>query len=197
RSSPCSASSWPADTSGRGRGAAAPRTASPHPTSHLERRRLIMGWKIVTGSDNAGVGHKSALQDLLENDPRVDEVIDAGVTGREDGTYYPHGAVGAAQKVAAGDADRAPLLCGAGGGGGVGAAKGRGGRAVTAHDLYSVQRSVLSTNAQVLGMGERVVGLELAKELVKVWLDLEFDPESSSAAKVDAICAYDGSLDEA
>src|SRR5699024_2901635 len=67
-------------------------------------------------------------------------------------------------------------------------------RAVTAHDLYSVQRSVLSNNAQVLTMGERVVGLELAKELVKVWLDLEFDPNSSSAAKVDAICAYDGSL---
>ena len=70
-------------------------------------------------------------------------------------------------------------------------------RAVTAHDLYSVQRSVLSNNAQVLTMGERVVGLELAKELVKVWLGLEFDPNSSSAAKVDAICAYDGSLDQA
>src|SRR5690625_6191913 len=67
---------------------------------------------------------------------------------------------------------------------------------VTAHDLYSVQRSVLSNNAQVLTMGERVVGLELAKELVKVWLGLEFDPNSSSAAKVDAICAYDGSLEQ-
>ena len=49
-----------------------------------------MGWKIVTGSDNAGVGHMSALKDLPENDPRVDEVIDVGVTGREDGTYYPN-----------------------------------------------------------------------------------------------------------
>ena len=60
-------------------------------------------------------------------------------------------------------------------------------RAVTAHDLYSVQRSVLSNNAQVLCMGQRVIGLESAKELVKVWLDLEFDPTSASAEKVDEI----------
>ncbi|GAA1489773.1 ribose-5-phosphate isomerase [Brachybacterium sacelli] len=155
-----------------------------------------MGWKIVTGSDNAGFGHKSALKELLESDSRVDEVIDVGVTGREDGTYYPNVAVEAAEKIAAGDADRALLICGTGLGVAIAANKVSGVRAVTADDLYSVQRSVLSNNAQVLCMGERVVGLELAKELVKVWLDLEFDPNSSSADKVDAICAYDGSLDK-
>jgi ribose 5-phosphate isomerase B len=156
-----------------------------------------MGWKIVTGSDNAGYGHKSALKELLENDPRVDEVIDVGVTGREDGTFYPNVAVEAAEKIAAGGADRALLICGTGLGVAIAANKVPGVRAVTAHDLYSVQRSVLSNNAQVLCMGERVIGLELAQELVKVWLDLEFDPASSSAAKVDAICAYDGSLEQA
>jgi ribose 5-phosphate isomerase B len=41
-------------------------------------------------------------------------------------------------------------------------------------------------------MGERVVGLELARVLVKEWLAVQFDPQSSSAAKVDAICAYEG-----
>ena len=156
-----------------------------------------MGWKIVTGSDNAGYGHKSALKELLENDPRVDEVIDVGVTGREDGDLYPNIAVAAAEKVAAGEADRALLICGTGLGVAIAANKVSGVRAVTAYDLYSVQRSVLSNNAQVLTMGERVIGLELAKELVKVWLDLEFDPTSASAEKVDAICAYDGSLDQA
>ncbi|WP_299303085.1 ribose-5-phosphate isomerase [uncultured Brachybacterium sp.] len=156
-----------------------------------------MGWKIITGSDNAGYGHKSALKELLENDPRVDAVIDVGVTGREDGTFYPNVAVEAAEKIAAGEADRALLICGTGLGVAIAANKVPGIRAVTAHDLYSVQRSVLSNNAQVLCMGERVIGLELAQELVKVWLDLEFDPSSSSAAKVDAICAYDGSLDQA
>ena len=156
-----------------------------------------MGWKIITGSDNAGYGHKSALKELLENDPRVDAVIDVGVTGSEDGTFYPNVAVEAAEKIAAGEADRALLICGTGLGVAIAANKVPGIRAVTAHDLYSVQRSVLSNNAQVLCMGERVIGLELAQELVKVWLDLEFDPSSSSAAKVDAICAYDGSLEQA
>jgi ribose 5-phosphate isomerase B len=51
---------------------------------------------------------------------------------------------------------------------------------------------VLSNNAQVLCMGERVVGLELARALVKEWLGLEFDPQSSSAAKVGTISAYEG-----
>ncbi|PWH06206.1 ribose-5-phosphate isomerase [Brachybacterium endophyticum] len=155
-----------------------------------------MTWNIVVGGDNAGFGYKEELKKLLEADDRVGTVTDVGVTGREDGTYYPNVAIEAAELVAAGDADRALLICGTGLGVAISANKVKGIRAVTAHDLYSVQRSVLSNNAQVLCMGERVVGLELAKELVKVWLDLEFDPESSSAAKVDAICAYDGSLEE-
>jgi ribose 5-phosphate isomerase B len=65
-------------------------------------------------------------------------------------------------------------------------------RAVTAHDSYSVERSVLSNNAQVLTMGQRVIGLELAKKLVGEWLDYRFDENSASAAKVDAICSYEG-----
>lgn len=152
-----------------------------------------MGLKIAIGSDNAGVGHKAALKELLESDPRVDAVIDVGVPDRSDGTYYPDIAVAAAQKVATGEVDRALLVCGTGLGVAIAANKVPGVRAVTAHDLYSVQRSVLSNDAQILCMGERVIGLELAKELVKVWLGLEFDPGSSSAAKVNAICAYEGS----
>lgn len=60
-------------------------------------------------------------------------------------------------------------------------------RAVTAHDSFSVERAVLSNNAQVLCMGERVVGLELARRLAKEWLGYVFDESSSSAAKVEAI----------
>ncbi|MFE5774394.1 ribose-5-phosphate isomerase [Brachybacterium sp. NPDC056505] len=155
-----------------------------------------MALRIVVGGDNAGYGYKEELKALLEADERVASVTDVGVTGREDGTYYPNVAVDAAEKVAAGEADRALLVCGTGLGVAIAANKVKGIRAVTAHDLYSVQRSILSNNAQVLCMGERVIGLESAKALVDVWLDLEFDPNSSSAAKVDAICAYDGSLEE-
>ncbi|UQN28372.1 ribose-5-phosphate isomerase [Brachybacterium kimchii] len=155
-----------------------------------------MALRIVVGGDNAGFGYKEEFKKVLEADERVESVTDVGVTGREDGTYYPNVAVEAAELVAAGDADRALLVCGTGLGVAIAANKVKGIRAVTAHDLYSVQRSVLSNNAQVLCMGERVIGLESAKALVDVWLDLEFDPNSSSAAKVDAICAYDGSLEE-
>ncbi|UEJ81435.1 ribose-5-phosphate isomerase [Brachybacterium halotolerans subsp. kimchii] len=155
-----------------------------------------MALRIVVGGDNAGYGYKEELKALLEADERVASVTDVGVTGREDGTYYPNVAVDAAEKVAADEADRALLICGTGLGVAIAANKVKGIRAVTAHDLYSVQRSILSNNAQVLCMGERVIGLESAKALVDVWLDLEFDPNSSSAAKVDAICAYDGSLEE-
>ena len=68
----------------------------------------------------------------------------------------------------------------------------RGVRAVTAHDLYSVRRSVLSNNAQVLCMGQRVIGLEAARALVLEWLPLRFDETSASAAKVALIDAKRG-----
>ena len=65
-------------------------------------------------------------------------------------------------------------------------------RAVTAHDSYSVERSVLSNNAQVLTMGQRVIGLELARRLAREWLTYPFDETSSSAAKVTLIKDYEG-----
>lgn len=151
-----------------------------------------MTLRIVVGGDNAGFNYKEALRKELEADERVDTVEDVGVADRQDDTSYPNVAVAAAEKVARGEADRALLICGTGLGVAIAANKVKGIRAVTAHDVYSVQRSVLSNNAQVLCMGERVVGLELARALVKEWLGLEFDPQSSSAAKVGDICAYEG-----
>src|SRR5690606_40916723 len=64
-------------------------------------------------------------------------------------------------------------------------------RAVTAHDSYSVERSVLSNDAQVLCFGQRVVGPELARRLAREWLGYHFDPASASGRKVEAICAYE------
>lgn len=151
-----------------------------------------MGLRIVIGGDNAGFSYKEALKKDLEADDRVEEVHDVGVIASEDETHYPNVAITAAERVARGDADRALLVCGTGLGVAISANKVKGIRAVTAHDIYSVQRSILSNNAQVLCMGERVVGLEVARLLVKEWLGLEFDPSSSSAAKVDAIGAYEG-----
>ncbi|WP_026536342.1 ribose-5-phosphate isomerase [Arthrobacter sp. H14] len=147
-------------------------------------------WRIIIGNDEAGVEFKTALKELMEADDRVESVVDVGV-GTDDSTAYPHVAVNAARKVAAGEADRALLICGTGLGVAISANKVPGIRAVTAHDSYSVERSVLSNNAQVLTFGQRVIGLELAKKLTKEWLSHTFDENSSSAAKVEAICSYE------
>lgn len=149
-----------------------------------------MGWMIVVGADDAGFEYKEALREVLEADPRVSSVVDVGVASA-DPTPYPRVAVTAATMVARGEADRALLVCGTGLGVAIAANKVRGIRAVTAHDSYSVERSVKSNNAQVLTLGARVIGLELAKKLVDEWLDHRFDPDSASAAKVRLIDDYE------
>ena len=66
-------------------------------------------------------------------------------------------------------------------------------RAVTAHDSFSVERAILSNNAQVLTFGQRVIGLELARRLAREWISYNFDETSASAGKVELISAYEGS----
>jgi ribose 5-phosphate isomerase B len=147
-------------------------------------------WRIVVAADDAGVDYKEIIKRDLEGSDLVASVQDVGVT--PDGhTAYPHIAVAAAQLVAEGKADRAILICGTGLGVAIAANKVKGIRAVTAHDSYSVERSVLSNNVQVLCMGQRVVGIELARRLAKEWLTYEFDDTSASAEKVAAIDGYD------
>jgi ribose 5-phosphate isomerase B len=80
--------------------------------------------------------------------------------------------------VRSGAADRALLVCGTGLGVAIAANKVPGVRAVTAHDSFSVERAVLSNDAQVLCLGQRVVGVELARRLVKEWVGYRFDTVS-------------------
>ncbi len=146
--------------------------------------------RLVVGADDAGYDYKEILKADLGSDPRVASVVDVGVTA--DGhTDYPHIAVAAARLVAEGKADRALLVCGTGLGVAIAANKVPGVRAVTAHDSYSVERSVLSNDAQVLCFGQRVVGIELARRLAREWLGYTFDPQSPSCAKVRAIEEYE------
>lgn len=72
------------------------------------------------------------------------------------------------------------LICGTGLGVAISANKVSGIRAVTAHDSFSVERSILSNNAQVLCLGARVIGVELARRLVKEWLGYTFDEVSTN-----------------
>lgn len=149
-----------------------------------------MGLRIVVAADSAGVQYKNVLKKDLEADPRVDEVIDMGLQEGED-VDYPHVAVKAARVIADGKADRGLFVCGTGMGVAMAANKVKGIRASVAHDSFSVERLVLSNNAQVLTFGQRVIGLELARRLAKEWLGYEFDPNSPSAPKVAALCSYD------
>lgn len=153
-----------------------------------------MGLRIVVAADSAGVDYKEVLKADLEADPRVDEVIDVGVAPGQD-IDYPHVAVDAATLIAQGKADRGLLVCGTGMGVAIAANKVPGIRASVAHDSFSVERLVLSNNAQVLTFGQRVIGVELARRLAKEWLGYTFDPTSASAPKVAAIESYDRPAD--
>lgn len=147
-------------------------------------------FRIIVGADEAGIEYRDALKTLLSADPRVQSIVDIGVSA-DDERAYPHIALRAAEMVSAGEADRALLICGTGLGMAISANKVAGIRAVTAHDSYSVERSVLSNNAQILCLGQRVIGLELAKNLVDGWLAVRFDDRSASAKKVAVISDYE------
>ena len=146
--------------------------------------------RIVIGSDDAGFDYKEILKKDLAANAGVASLVDVGVDA--DGhTAYPRVAIAAAELVASGEADRALLICGTGLGVAIAANKVAGIRAVTAHDSFSVERGVLSNDAQVLTMGQRVVGIELARRLVREWLTYRFDPTSASAEKVAVIGEYE------
>ncbi|MGC5077939.1 ribose-5-phosphate isomerase [Agrococcus sp. DT81.2] len=151
-----------------------------------------MAIRLIVGSDKAGFDYKEILKRDMEAHDLVASVVDVGVDDAEGATSYPKVAIEAAERIARGEADRALLVCGTGLGVAIAANKVSGIRAVTAHDSFSVERSVLSNDAQVLCMGQRVVGVELARRLAKEWLTYTFDPSSHSQANVDDICAYEG-----
>jgi len=145
--------------------------------------------RVVIGCDDAGYEYKTViLADLMANPDVV--AIDYGVDA--DGhTPYPSVAIKAAEAIAAGQADRGILICGTGLGMAITANKVPTIRATTVHDSYSAERSIMSNNAQIMTMGQRVIGLELARRLVREWLGYTFDPHSASAQKVALIDAFE------
>src|SRR5215212_4599886 len=86
------------------------------------------------------------------------------------------------------------LVCGTGIGVAIAANKVPGIRATVAHDSFSVERSILSNDCQILTLGQRVIGLQLARRLAKEWLGYIFDPNSPSNAKVSEIIEYEDKI---
>ncbi|MEU7148633.1 RpiB/LacA/LacB family sugar-phosphate isomerase [Streptomyces sp. NPDC045456] len=146
--------------------------------------------RIVVGSDKAGYQHKEALAADLRSSAAVSSVTDVGVDAHGD-VVYPQVALMAARLVGVGEADRALLVCHTGLGVAIAANKVRGIRAVTAHDPLSVRHAVLHNNAQILALGQGVIGIGLARELVQQWLTYRFETTSSAAAKIAVITDFE------
>ena len=147
--------------------------------------------KVAIGCDDAGFPLKAVVAELLKQDYADIEVTDFGVPNADDPEFYPDVADRVARAVAEEGFDRGILMCGTGLGMAMTASKVPGIRAATCHDSYSAERARKSNNAQVLTMGLRVIGPELAKIIAKVWLDSEFDPTSPSGPKVQRMLEID------
>jgi len=140
---------------------------------------------IVIGCDNAAVPMKNMLMQFLEN--RGITVEDMGCSNADDSVNYPEIAKRVCKTIiASGYKKRGILVCGTGIGMCVTANKFKGIRAAVCHDAYSAERSILSNNGNVLCMGERVIGHELAKKIAGEWLSLEF-MDGPSTPKVQEI----------
>ncbi len=139
--------------------------------------------RLIIGCDEAAYALKMVIIDHLKE--KGYEVDDAGADKGEV-VLYPDIAYKVADQIAAGNYDRGILLCGTGIGMAICANKVPGVRAAVCHDPFSTERSRKSNNAQIMCMGERVVGVELAKYLVNIWLDCEF-AGGGSTPKVDRI----------
>ena len=143
---------------------------------------------IGIGADAYGYQMKEDLRRYLGSSF---EVVDYGVGTDDAEQPYPVVGIQVAEAVAAGDIGRAILICGTGIGMAISANKVPGVRAAVAYDHYSVERSVLSNNCQVLALGARVIGTELARRICDQWLSLSFDPSSPSASKLGVIAGYE------
>ena len=138
---------------------------------------------IAIGADDAAFELKVKIVEYLRS---------AGIPVHDYGTFsadpslYPDIALAVAQAVAAGKHDRGILMCGTGIGVAITANKVPGIRAAVCHDPYSTERSRKSNDCQIMTMGSRVIGDELAKSLVDIWLAADFQG-GPSALKVDRI----------
>ena len=142
---------------------------------------------IAIGCDEAAFELKEVLKRLLVEEGH--EVEDFGTHDARP-VLYPDIALAASTSIVEGRNDRAVLLCGTGIGMAITANKVHGIRAAQCHDTYSAERARKSNDAQVITMGARVIGPELAKAILQAWLASEFEPERSGP-KVARIKAFE------
>lgn len=144
--------------------------------------------KVVVAGDSAGEGLARVLADYLKD--RFD-VTEASHTDAGPDAFYADLSDRVASAVMAGTYDKAILVCGTGIGVCIAANKVPGIRAALTHDTYSAGKAATSNNAQIITMGARVIGAEVAKTIADAFLAESFDTAGRSAGNVDAIDAVD------
>lgn len=143
---------------------------------------------IAIGSDHAGFALKSILVEFLKS--QNVEALDVG-TYSEAPVDYPDFAKAVAMSVLDNKADRGILICGSGVGASVAANKISGIRAGLCHDTYSAHQGVEHDDMNVLVMGSRIIGIEIAKELVKNFLSAVFGHEARHVHRLEKVVALE------
>jgi ribose 5-phosphate isomerase B len=149
----------------------------------LNRKDISM--KIAIGADSAGKPLLDVIAAHLKTKAGL-EVVDLSSQG-----FYAEVSDGVGNAILKGQYERGILCCGTGIGVCISANKVPGIRAALTHDTYSAERAAKSNNAQIITMGARVIGPELAKAIVDTWLASQFDPKGPSAENVKAIDRLD------
>jgi RpiB/LacA/LacB family sugar-phosphate isomerase len=150
--------------------------------------------RVALAADHAGAALKDELLRRLRSD-RSDlpglELIDLGGDGTDPGDDYPDYALSIGRLIRDGEAERGILVCGSGVGASVAANKIPGVRAAICHDTYSARQGVEHDDLNVLTLGSRVVGPELAYELVTVYLRASFSGEARHRRRLEKVLAIE------
>jgi ribose 5-phosphate isomerase B len=140
--------------------------------------------KVVVGADHAGYELKEVFKEVFRS--KNIEFMDVGTMNGNNSVDYPDFAATVARKVASGEYDRGVIVCGTGVGMAISANKVRGIRAANCNEVVTARFSRLHNDANVLTIGSRIVGLEVAREILTVWLVTEFEG-GRHAGRVDKI----------
>lgn len=128
--------------------------------------------RIAIGSDHGGYEYKEQMVSHLKE--KGYECVDVG-TYSTDSCDYPVIARAVTTKITTGEADRGILICGTGIGMSIVANKVKGIRAALCGDTFSARASRAHNNSNVLCLGERVIGINLAMDIVDIWLESKFE----------------------
>ena len=147
-----------------------------------------MKLRVALGADHGGFSLKNELVTRLHE---TFEVLDLGSRTFDRDDDYPDFALAVAQAVASGQAQRGILVCGSGVGACIAANKVRGARACLCHDTYSAHQGVEHDDMNILCLGARVVGTELAGELVDAFLKANFSGETRHRRRLEKVLAIE------